>query len=154
MKQSRTLLPIEQQRWCQNAAKIAFNQGHHPRTSKFWPDGIGLYLLQSVFGQSAKKLRAKNGRTKLLHCCRHIPFFSQRGAKGIIGTQCEVKEMLADAFIIRFFTRFLRQMSAGEALLKTRQQLLYEYLDPRGLVYSLFAAAELKLAQPVLNPEV
>ncbi len=82
-----------------------------------------------------------------------LHFFIQRGAKGAIGTQCEVKELLADAFIMRFFSHFLRQMPAGEALFAARRQLLYDYLDPRGLVYSLFAAAEVKLAQPVLDPE-
>lgn len=82
-----------------------------------------------------------------------ILFFSQRGTAGVIGTQCPVKELLADAFILPFFAHFLRQMPAGEALFAARRQLLFDHLDPRGLVYSLFAAAEVKLAQPVLEPE-
>ncbi len=80
-----------------------------------------------------------------------ILFFSQRGAAGVIGTQCVVKEKLADAFILPFFAHFLRQMPAGVALFAARRQLLYDHLDPRGLVYSLFAAAEVKLAQPALE---
>lgn len=83
-----------------------------------------------------------------------ILFFSQRGAVGVIGTQCAVKEKLADAFILPFFAQFLRQMPAGEALFAARRQLLYDHLDPRGLAYSLFAAAEVKLAQPVIEPKV
>lgn len=77
-------------------------------------------------------------------------FFSQQGAAGIIGAQCPVKELLADAFIIPFLTQFLRQMPVGAALFAARRQLLYDHLDPRGLAYSLFAAAEIQLAQPAL----
>jgi len=83
-----------------------------------------------------------------------ILFFSQRGAAGVIGTQCAVQEKLADAFILPFFAGFLRQMPAGAALLAARRHLLNDHLDPRGLAYSLFAAAEVKLAQPALEPEV
>lgn len=80
-----------------------------------------------------------------------LQFFYDRGAAGVIGTQCEVKEMLANELIIHFFESFLQQNSAGEALFKSRKSLLREYLDPRGLVYSLFASADVKLAQEVLN---
>lgn len=80
-----------------------------------------------------------------------ILFLSERGAAGVIGTQCAVREKLADAFILPFFAQFLAQMPAGEALFNARRQLLYEHLDPRGLVYSLFAAAEVKLAQPIVD---
>jgi hypothetical protein len=83
-----------------------------------------------------------------------ILFFSQRGAVGVIGTQCAVKEKLADAFILPFFAQFLRQMPAGAALFAARRQLLYDHFDPRGLAYSLFAAAEVKLAQPIFEPEI
>lgn len=80
-----------------------------------------------------------------------LQFFCNRGAAGVIGTQCEVKEMLANAFILNFFNFFLQQTTAGEALFKARQTLLRDKLDPRGLVYSLFASADIKLAQPVIN---
>ncbi|BDA76369.1 hypothetical protein CAL7716_105350 (plasmid) [Calothrix sp. PCC 7716] len=78
-----------------------------------------------------------------------LQFFCDRGAAGIIGTQCEVKEKLADKFIINFFHDFLQKKSAGEALFNSRHKLLREYLDPRGLAYSLFASADIKLAQSV-----
>lgn len=83
-----------------------------------------------------------------------IHFFNERGAAGILGTQCPVTEKLADALILPFFARFLRQMPAGEALFAARRELLFDHLDPRGLAYSLFAAAEVKLAQPTIESEV
>ena len=79
-----------------------------------------------------------------------LQFFCDKGAAGVIGTQCEVKEKLADAFILNFFQSFLQQKLLGEALFQSRQILLKEYLDPRGLTYSLFASADVKLAQKVI----
>ncbi len=71
------------------------------------------------------------------------------GAAGVLGTQCEVRELLAGEFMMRFLGDFLRQVPAGQALLQARTALLHEN-DPRGLAYSLFAAADVKLGQPVL----
>lgn len=78
-----------------------------------------------------------------------IKFFCDSGAVGVIGTQCEVRELLASAFALQFFTAFLRQKPAGQALFEARQALLRQG-DPRGLVYSLFAAADVVLQQPVI----
>jgi hypothetical protein len=85
--------------------------------------------------------------------------FTRRGASGLIGTQCEVPTKLADAFIQAFFQAFLHEESVGQALFAARKALLHHVAegpggperrpDPRGLVYSLFAAADIALAQPL-----
>jgi integrase/recombinase XerD len=49
-----------------------------------------------------------------------------------------------------FFQSFLQQSCAGEALFNSRKILLNN-LDPRGLVYSLFASADVKLAQKIIK---
>ena len=77
-----------------------------------------------------------------------IHFFYSHGAAGVIGTQCEVRELLANAFSLRFFEAFVNNVPAGEALYAARRGLLYESNDPRGLAYSLFAAAEVTLHRP------
>ncbi len=79
-----------------------------------------------------------------------LKFFCDAGAAGVIGTQCEVREKLANAVMTRFFRDFLQQVPAGQALFNSRHVLLHEHLDPRGLAYSLFAAAEVQLAQPAI----
>ena len=83
-----------------------------------------------------------------------LDFFCQKGAAGVIGTQCEVKELLANKLIIDFLESFFQQNCAGEALFNARKNLLKNNLDPRGLAYSLFASADVKLAQPVINSEL
>jgi hypothetical protein len=78
-----------------------------------------------------------------------VRFFYGKKAAGVIGTQCEVKENLANAFSVLFFGAFFKQASAGQALFEARQKLLRQ-LDPRGLAYSLFAASDVKLTKPVI----
>lgn len=82
-----------------------------------------------------------------------LQLFYEKGAAGVVGTQCAVKEKLANELIINFFESFLQQTCAGEALFQSRKRLLNK-LDPRGLAYSLFASADLKLAQPVVNSQI
>jgi hypothetical protein len=79
-----------------------------------------------------------------------IQFFHERRAAGVVGTQCEVRELLADRFIGEFFRRFLAGETAGAALHAARLALLHDALDPRGLCYSLFASADVRLARPVV----
>lgn len=78
-----------------------------------------------------------------------IKLFCDRGAAGVIGTQCETKENLARFLMVQFFQAFLNKKTAGEALFDARQTLLHK-LDPRGLAYGLFALAEVKLAKPII----
>lgn len=65
-----------------------------------------------------------------------------------VGTQCEVRELLAKEFLLIFLNGFLRQVPAGRARFDARHALLARS-DPRGLAYSLFASAEIKLQQPL-----
>lgn len=78
-----------------------------------------------------------------------IQLLCSRGAAGVIGTQCEVREMLANEFVLLFLKSFLRQVPAGRALFDVRHALLAQG-DPRGLAYSLFAAAEVRLERSLL----
>lgn len=85
-----------------------------------------------------------------------LEFFMEKGATGVVGTQCSVQEELADAFILNFFRAFFSQKSLGQSLFDARWDLLRHQNesgkprpDPRGLIYSLFAPAAVTLAQPM-----
>jgi hypothetical protein len=88
--------------------------------------------------------------------------FADRGAAGVIGTQVKVHETFAAHFIRLFFQKFLAKQTVGQSLFEARRELLFHYVDgeggrefrpdPRGLVYSLFAAADVELAEPVIPP--
>jgi hypothetical protein len=68
-----------------------------------------------------------------------------RGAAGVIGTEIPVHEALASKFAKLFLQAFFEGKPAGEAMLLARRALLAES-NPLGLVYTLYAAAELSLA--------
>ena len=66
-----------------------------------------------------------------------------REASGVLGTDVPVAEILAGQVACAFMTKFLKEgKQAGQALLEVRQALLAKF-NPLGLVYTLFAPAEL-----------
>lgn len=69
-----------------------------------------------------------------------------REASGVLGTEIPVWEQLAGEVAVEFLRRFLAGMPAGEALLEVRRALLAQH-NPLGLVYTLYAAAELRLVR-------
>lgn len=73
--------------------------------------------------------------------------FYQRGASGILGTQCTIYEELVEKLMLPFLKLILAANPVGQALLQVRRQLMFTERDPRGLAYSLIAAAELKFAE-------
>ena len=73
--------------------------------------------------------------------------FYVHGAAGVVGTQCEVREILASEMAVSFFKKFLSEQSAGHSLFAARRELLFKHDDPRGLAYSLFASADVTLSQ-------
>jgi hypothetical protein len=75
--------------------------------------------------------------------------FRASGASGVMGTECPVLELFAEAFASAFFPRLFDGQSVGKALLNVRLDLLQKRKNPLGLVYSLYAATEVQLAQPL-----
>lgn len=73
--------------------------------------------------------------------------FYVHGAAGVVGTQCEVREVLASKMALSFFKKFMSEQSAGQSLFEARRELLFKSNDPRGLAYSLFASADVTLSQ-------
>jgi CHAT domain len=100
--------------------------------------------------------RWKNHPLVLLNGCRTAGFSPRalspfivkltedRGAAGVIGTEISVWEPLASEMALTFLREFLTGKSAGEALLIARRALLAKY-NPLGLVYTLYATANLSL---------
>ena len=67
-------------------------------------------------------------------------------AAGALGTEIPVFEVLAGEVACQFLTRFLDRQKAGEALFGIRRNLLARG-NPLGLVYTLYAVAELEITQ-------
>jgi hypothetical protein len=66
------------------------------------------------------------------------------GAGGVLGSEVAVWEPLATVFALKFLEAFLSGTPVGDALLQTRRAL-FSARNPLGLVYILFADADLVL---------
>jgi hypothetical protein len=73
-----------------------------------------------------------------------VPFFLQRGARGVIGTECSMNTIFADDFARAFLTLFFQGESVGRILLTLRRRYLKEG-NPLALAYTLYSDAGLRL---------
>ncbi len=78
-----------------------------------------------------------------------IDDFRVGGASGVVGTECPVPELFAEAFARELFPRIFRGERLGEAILETRLHFLLEKANPLGLLYTLYAANEVSLSYPI-----
>jgi hypothetical protein len=82
-----------------------------------------------------------------------IPFFLQRGARCIIGTECPMTATFADPFARIFFRRFLQGQPVGNILWNLRQEYMKEG-NPLGLAYTLYGDASTKLDKAIIDFQI
>ena len=119
------------------------------------PEYVPLFRFGNVF--SGKRLDPP--ALVFLNACKSVnyspealsPFLSTfvdtLGASGVIGTEVDVWDVFAAEIGSIFLENFLNGETAGISLLKARRILLSKN-NPLGLVYTLFAAADLHLEKP------
>ena len=78
-----------------------------------------------------------------------IDDFRAAGASAVVGTECPVPELFAEAYASELFPGLFRGESLGKTMLAVRLDLLRNRKNPMGLVYTLYAAHEIALARPV-----
>lgn len=79
-----------------------------------------------------------------------VDFFLDRGARGVVGTECPMTVEFADVFSESLFTGLLSGQSVGLALLNARRKFL-EMRNPLGLAYTLFGSADASFVPPLLT---
>jgi hypothetical protein len=117
------------------------------------------------------KLRAPTGRAPLpggplvfLNACRStelsplfysgfLPYFIRKGARGVIGTECDVPAIFAAEWARRFFNLFLAGgRTIGEVLLYLRRDFLERERNMLGLIYALYCDADTQLRPGLRMP--
>lgn len=78
------------------------------------------------------------------------PYFMDKGARGVIGTECKTPALFARAWADRFFERFLHGEPLGEVVLGLRQEFLKQHGNPLGLLYAVHCDAD-TVIRPALN---
>lgn len=125
------------------------------REGKFEPDrswielSYGKLYLDQLYDEIDEKL--KSHPLVFLNMCESaqvtpsltdsfIDFFLDRGAIGVIGTECSMSLEFAHPFAKKFLTAVLSGEKVGHALLDARRYFL-DYKNPLGLAYTLFGSA-------------
>jgi hypothetical protein len=78
-----------------------------------------------------------------------VPFFLDRGARAVIGTECSMNTIFADGFARAFLTLFFQGRGLGDILLTLRRRYLKQG-NPLALAYTLYSDADLRLQSQVL----
>jgi hypothetical protein len=81
-----------------------------------------------------------------------VPFFIDRGARAVLGTECSMNTVFADDFARNFLICFFEGKAAGAILLALRRTYL-ERGNPLALAYTLYGDADLRLADGILPGE-
>ncbi|WP_322028517.1 CHAT domain-containing protein [Paraburkholderia sp. J76] len=76
-----------------------------------------------------------------------VPYFMSKGARGVIGTECDTPAWFAMEWAHRFFEKFLGGKELGIAFLELRREFLEQHNNPLGLLYSVHCDAN-----TVVNP--
>jgi hypothetical protein len=72
-----------------------------------------------------------------------VQFFMSKGARGVMGTECDVPALFAREWATRFFKRFLAA-AAGHCVLRLRQEF-YKDNNLLGLLYALYVDGDTRL---------
>jgi hypothetical protein len=75
-----------------------------------------------------------------------VPYFMDKGARGVIGTECKTPVLFAISWADAFFSEFLDGATVGEIVLKLRQDFLREHGNPLGLIYAVHCSTDTRIA--------
>ena len=68
-----------------------------------------------------------------------------KGARGVVGTQCETPALFAAKWAERFFDRFFAGEAIGDAFLDLRREFLEQHGNPLGLLYAVHCDGDTRI---------
>ncbi len=74
-----------------------------------------------------------------------VPYFMAKGARGVIGTECETPALFAAEWAKRFFNHFLTGKSLGQAFLDLRREFYDQHNNLMGLLYALYCDGDTQI---------
>jgi len=78
-----------------------------------------------------------------------VPYFMAKGARGVIGTECETPALFAAEWARRFFDRFLAGELLGQVFLDLRQEFYRQHNNLLGLLYALYVDGDTQIEPAV-----
>ena len=74
-----------------------------------------------------------------------VPYFMAKGARGVIGTECEIPALFARHWACRFFDLFLNGKPLGAVFLELRREFLYQHNNALGLLYAVYCDGDTRI---------
>jgi hypothetical protein len=74
-----------------------------------------------------------------------VPYFMAKGARGVIGTECETPALFAKEWAKRFFNRFLGGMPLGQVFLELRREFFFQHNNAMGLLYAVYCDGDTRV---------
>jgi hypothetical protein len=128
------------------------------------PDGSSLVLTTAENGLKLGDLHldASTGRTLpgaplvIINACESaelsplfydgfVPYFMDKGARGVIGTESEIPALFAVAWAKRFFDEFLNGKPLGKVVLDLRQEFYQKHRNLLGLLYAVYCDGDTRV---------
>jgi len=79
-----------------------------------------------------------------------VPYFMAKGARGVVGTECETPALFAAEWARRFFRHFLvGKKSLGQIVLDLRQEFYTKHNNLMGLLYALYVDGDTQVVPGV-----
>jgi hypothetical protein len=79
-----------------------------------------------------------------------MPYFTRKGARGMIGTECETPAVFGAAWARRFFEEFLAGTKPlGQVFLQLRREFYFDHNNVLGLAYALYCDADTQIVPGV-----
>jgi CHAT domain len=75
-------------------------------------------------------------------------FLLGHGFRGVLGTLCDISDVVAAHFAMVFYEALLNGKTVGEAMYEARWHLMDKHGNPLGLFYTFYGNVDLKLAPP------
>ncbi len=78
-----------------------------------------------------------------------VPYFMAKGARGVVGTECETPALFAAEWARCFFDQFLAGEPLGQIFLNLRQEFYHEHNNLLGLLYALYVDGDTRIVPAV-----
>ncbi len=108
----------------------------------------------------AKRSRLKSAPLVFINACESaemspsfydgfVPYFIDKNARGVVGTECQTPALFAAEWAKRFFEHFLNGEPLGDAFLDLRKEFIQKHGNPLGLLYAVHSDGDARVDPPL-----
>ncbi len=143
-----------------HAVSQSLAEGGGPDTSTLVLSGNGRLTLGDLYIDAPLKRVLPGAPLVFINACESaelsplfydgfVPYFMTKGARGVIGTECETPALFAAEWARRFFDRFLAGGSLGQIFLDLRREFYDRHNNLLGLLYALYVDGDTQIVPGV-----